>query len=189
MDRLAQATWLIVGLALGSWVRQLGVNAVAEPKEDRGLIDGIVTYEDRKPVKGATVYAEPLGRPMSAIIPHADTDETGYLAIHIPSSWFGKFAVAAKKEDEDYPDMSKQFYSDGKFETVTLTSTHPAETVILRLGPKAGVLVGTVADAVSNALLSPCVEFRRASEAIVSSSPTICQKSRWSVGSHSRANH
>jgi hypothetical protein len=101
---------------------------------------------------------------MSTIIPQAETDETGYFRIDIPSWWFGKFAVAAKKEDEDYPDMSKQFYSDGKFETITLTSGHPAETVIIRLGPKAGVLVGTVADAASNAPLSPCIEFRRASE-------------------------
>ncbi len=101
---------------------------------------------------------------MGAIIPHADTDETGYFAIHIPRSWFGKFAVAAKKEDEDYPDMGTQFYSDGKFKTITLTSDHPAETVIIRLGPKGAVLLGTVADAVSNAPLSPCVEFRRASE-------------------------
>jgi len=26
----------------------------------------------------------------------------------------GKFAVTAKKEDEDYPDMSSAFYSEGR---------------------------------------------------------------------------
>jgi len=164
MGRLRLVKWLIVAIALGPRAQQPDVNAVAGPKEGKGLIDGIVTYEDRNPVKGATVYAVPLGRPMGAIIPHADTDETGYFAIHIPRTWFGQFAVAAKKEDEDYPDMSKQFYSEGKFETITLTSGHPAETVLIRLGPKAGVLLGTVVDAVSSAALSPCVEFRRASE-------------------------
>src|SRR6267143_297756 len=167
MKHMSQRTAVIslsvaVGLVLS--IQQSRLNAIPKPKDDRGLIDGIVAYEDKKPVKGATVYAVPLGRPMGAIIPHADTDETGYYAIHIPRSWFGKFAVAAKKEDEDYPDMSKQFYSDGKFETITLTSGHPAETVIIRLGPKAGVLLGTVADAVSDAPLSPCVEFRRVAE-------------------------
>jgi hypothetical protein len=101
---------------------------------------------------------------MGAMVPHADTDETGHFAIRIARSWFGKFVVAAKKEDEDYPDMSNQFYSDGKFQTVTLTPHHRHHTVIIRLGPKAGVLLGTVADAVSNAPLSPCVEFRRVSE-------------------------
>ena len=117
----------------------------ARKKDDTGLIDGIVTYEDRKPVKGATVYAVPLGRGMGAIIPHADSDETGHYAIRISRSWFGKFAVVAKKEDEDYPDMSKQFYSDGKFQTVNLSANHPNATVIIRLGPKAGVLLEAVA--------------------------------------------
>ncbi len=101
---------------------------LAQTDVETGLIDGTVVYEDGIPTKGATVYAYPLGRPMATIIPQADTDEIGYFRIEIPSSWFGKFAVAAKKEDEDYPDMSKQFYSDGKFQTITLTSGHPAET-------------------------------------------------------------
>lgn len=101
---------------------------------------------------------------MGAIIPHADSDETGYYAIRISRSWFGKFAVAAKKEDEDYPDMSRQFYSDGKFQTVNLSASHPKATVIIRLGPKAGVLLGTVIDAVTKAPLRPCVEFRRSAE-------------------------
>jgi hypothetical protein len=70
---------------------------------------------------------------MAAIIPLAETDETGYYAIHISGSWFGKFAVAAKKEDENLPHMSNQFYSDGNFQTATLTASHPTETVIVRL--------------------------------------------------------
>lgn len=138
------------------------VAAMAE--ERAGVIDGTVVYEDGKPAKGATVYAVPLGRPLLAIIPHDDTDEAGHFAIHIHRSWFGRFAVAAKKEDEDYPDTSEQFYSDGKFDTVTLTSRHPAANVTIRLGPKAGILVGTVADAVTGAPLNPCVDFARASE-------------------------
>ena len=164
MNQRTAVISLSVATALVLSIQHSTLVAVPKPKDDRGLIDGIVTYENRKPVKGATVYAEPLGRPMGAIIPHADTDETGYFAIHISRSWFGKFTVTAKKEDEDYPNMSWQFYSDGKFETISLTSKHPAETVIIRLGPKAGVLLGTVANAVSNAPLSPCIEFRRASE-------------------------
>ena len=151
---------LVLGLSAGQQNKKLVIQTDAE----MGLIDGTVLYEDGRPAKGATVYSSPLARPIIGIIPHADTDETGHFRIDIPSSWFGKFAVAAMKEDEDYPDMSKQFYSDGKFKTITLTSVHPTETVIIHLGPKAGVLVGTVAEAVSNTPLSPCVEFRRATE-------------------------
>jgi hypothetical protein len=155
---------VVVELALGLSAARQSEKPVVQQDAKTGSIDGTVLYEDGRPTKGATVYASPLGRPIIGIIPHADTDETGYFRIAIPSSWFGRFAVAAKKEDEDYPDMSTQFYSDGKFETITLTSGHPTQTVAIHLGPKAGVLVGTVAEALSNTPLSPCVEFRRASE-------------------------
>jgi hypothetical protein len=137
---------------------------VPAPKDEGGLINGTVTYGDGEPVNGATVYAVPLGKALVAILPHANSDESGHFSIRIARSWFGDFAVAAKKEDEDYPDMSQQFYSDGKFRTVTLSANHPSRDVVIQLGPKGGVLVGTVADAFTSAPLSPCVEFRRALE-------------------------
>jgi hypothetical protein len=152
---------LAIGLCFSSRLR----NAPPDRTEtESGLVNGTVLYEDGRPVHGATVFASPIGRPIGAIIPHSNSDETGHFAIRVPGSWFGGFAVAAKKEDEDYPDMSRQFYSDGKFQTVTLTTLNPTATVTIRLGPKAGVLIGTVADAVTGAPLSPCVEFKRALE-------------------------
>jgi hypothetical protein len=154
-------TSLIAVVVLSSGAQQRNVKSDAQMDVDAGLIDGTVCYDDGKPVKGATVNAVPLGRPMSTLIPYAQTDDTGYFAIHIPRSWFGKVAVAAKKEDEDYPDMSMEFYNDGKFETVKLTSDRSVATVAIRLGPKAGVLLGTVADAVTGEPLSPCVELER----------------------------
>jgi hypothetical protein len=136
--------------------------ALVSIQADTGLIEGTVTYEDGKPTKGATVYAHPTDRGMAAIVPHGDTDEKGYFAIrHL---WLGKFAVTAKKEDEAYPDMSNAFYGDGKFEAVTLISDRFSATVAIRLGAKAGILRGTVTDAVTGASLNPCVDFRRASD-------------------------
>jgi hypothetical protein len=155
---------LIGGMLLNSGAQQESVTPLAQTEAETGLIDGTVIYGDGKPVKNATVYAVPLGQDMGAIIPHADTDEAGHFAIHIFPSWFGEFAVAAKKEDEDFADMSQQFYSDGKFETVTLTSTNRTANVTIRLGLKAGVLLGTVTDAETGAPLSPCAELKRASE-------------------------
>lgn len=155
-------TWMIVAIVLSWWKPQQSSMRVLAQEDHRGLIDGIVTYEDKKPVKGATVYAQPMGRPTSGITPHANKDETGYFAIHISPSWFGKFAVGAEKLDESYLNMTNQFYSDGKFESVVLTSRNRTVTVIIRLGPKAGILLGTVADAVTGVPLNPCVEFRRA---------------------------
>jgi len=133
-------------------------------KDEGGLINGTVTYEDGKPAEDATIYADPLGRSLGAIIPHANSDESEHFSIHLARSWFGDFAVAAEKQDEDYPNMSQQFYSDGKFRIVTLSANQPTQAVVIQLGPKAGVLQGTVTDAFTNAPLNPCVEFRRASE-------------------------
>jgi hypothetical protein len=135
---------------------------ISETESNDGLIDGTVFYDDGKPVKGATAYADPLGVDIGAVIPHADTDEAGRFIIHIPRSWFGKFAVTAGKESEDYPTRMHQFYSNGKFETVILSSDHPFASVNIRIGPKAGVLEGKVTDAATGAPLRPCVEFRRA---------------------------
>src|SRR5215468_9566733 len=100
--------------------------------ENDGVIQGTVTYEDGKPVKGATVYAQLLGRPMKGIVPHATTDEAGHFVIsHL---WLGKYAVGGEKLDEDYANMTNQFYSDGKFGTVVLSSRSPVASVRVQLG-------------------------------------------------------
>jgi hypothetical protein len=74
-------------IALSAWAQRPSVNVVTLTQDDRGTIDGIVTYEDRKPVKDATVYAVPMGRPMGAIVPHANTDETGSSQFTSFPSW------------------------------------------------------------------------------------------------------
>jgi hypothetical protein len=60
--------------------------------------------------------------------------------------------------------MQSYFYDDGKTDRVALTVRQRSATVTVLLGPKAGILVGTVADAVTGAPLNPCVDFRRASD-------------------------
>lgn len=132
------------------------------PAESSGFIEGTVAYEDGRPVKGATVTAMPLGVPLATLIPQAETDEKGHFSIR--PLWLVRYAVGAKKEDKNYADTTMQFYSDGAFQTVTLTDDHPTATIAIRLGPKAGVLMGTVADAVTGAPLMPCVELIRALE-------------------------
>jgi len=134
----------------------------ASAEEDKGVIQGTVIYEDGNPVNGATVYASAMFGLGAGITPNAKTDETGHFVIaHL---LLGKYAVTGEKQDEDYPRMVDRFYNSDKFETVTLTSQHFTASVTVRLGPKAGVLVGTVADALTNAPINPCAEFRRAKE-------------------------
>lgn len=47
--------------------------------------------------------------------------------------------------------------------TVTLTALEPAATVQIRLGPKTGVLVGTIGDAITGAPLNACAGFKNIS--------------------------
>jgi hypothetical protein len=129
-----------------------------EPRS--GRIEGTVLYKSGEPVKDATVEAHPLDRGLAGIIPHADTDEFGHF--QITRLWLGKFAVTAKKETEGYPNRNG-FYRDGKIDPTTLSPSHLSATVTIILGPKAGILIGTVKDAVTGAPLDPCVDFHRVS--------------------------
>lgn len=162
MNRGKLAYLVFTAIALSLCAQQAGVSILAAADVGPGAIEGSVLYGNGSPAIGATVYSQPMDRGMAGIIPHAKTDEAGHFSI--PNLWLGKFAVGAEKLDEDYPNMTMQFYSDGKFETVILTSAHSAATVSIRLGPKAGILMGTVADAVTGTPVNPCVEFRRAKE-------------------------
>jgi hypothetical protein len=128
--------------------------------ENEGVIQGTLIYEDGKPVKDATVHAEPLDRAMTGIVPYATTDKNGHFVVaHL---LLGKYAVGGEKPDEGYPNMTIPFYSDFKFDTVVVSSRNPVANVRVHLGPKAGILVGTVVDSLTSAPLNPCVEFRRA---------------------------
>jgi len=152
---------LLVGAVLCSCTRQSALRVVSAD-EGPGLIEGTVIYEDGRPAKGATVTAFPLDRGLAAKVPSADTDELGHFQIdHL---WLGTFAVTAKKEDEGYPDMNSGFYSDSEITPITLSLSHPSASDTILLGPKAGILIGAVTDAVTGTPLDPCVDFHRASD-------------------------
>ena len=159
MSRLVLVTSMVATL-LSSCARRSGVTVVSA--EGPGRIEGAVIYEDGLPAKGATVSASPLDWGLAAKVPSTDTDEQG--SFQINDLRLGRYEVTAKKEDEGYPDMQSYFYSDGKTDRIALTVRQPSATVTVLLGPKAGILVGTVADAVTSAPLNPCVDFRRASD-------------------------
>ena len=130
---------------------------------DLGSVNGTVTNEEGKAVAGATVYANPIDRPIIGIVPHSETDATGHFAIHgLP---WGRYGISAKKEEDGYPGMLFEFFArNHATQKVTLGPDNPTTTVTIRLGPKAGKLTGTVTDAVTTAPLNPCVEFRWASD-------------------------
>jgi hypothetical protein len=159
MSRTALLSLLVVATVLSCCARQQNLKVVAAdgPCE----IEGTVIYAEGRPANHATVSALPTDRGMVAKVPSADTDELGHF--HIKHLWLGEFEVTAKKEDEGYPDTGSSFYSDGKVDRTKLTSFLQSATVTVLLGPKAGILVGTITDSVNGAPLNPCVDFRRAS--------------------------
>jgi hypothetical protein len=140
------------------------VGGIHAPSQvNRGSIGGIVVNKRGQFVEKATVYADVLGnRPYIGLIPQGETDETGHFAIQ-GLEW-GQYAVSAKKEEEDYPEMRQAFYSGGTMLTVMLRPPDANVTVTIRLGPKAGVLVGAVRDAVTGDPLNPCVRLTRVSD-------------------------
>ena len=68
MSRRTVVISLGVAIALAWPIQQFSLNAVARPKDDRGLINGIASYGNKRPLKGTAVYAAALQRPMSGTL-------------------------------------------------------------------------------------------------------------------------
>lgn len=130
--------------------------------ERQGRVGGTVIYENGRPTKGATVSASPLDGGLIGKVPSADTDDLGHFQIN--RLWLGRYSVTARKENEGYPDTDSGFYNENKVAPITLSFSHLSANVTIVLGPKAGILRGTVADAVTGAPLDPCVDFHIASD-------------------------
>jgi hypothetical protein len=144
----------------------IGVLVVASLSfgQDNGSVHGTVVDDGGTPVKGATVYAQPLDRPMAGIIPHNISDESG--SYSISKLDFGRYSVWAAKPDEGYPELNFAFYTGfhAKLPVIKFSAQHQSATVVLHLGKEAGILKGTVADAVTGKPLNANVEFRWVSE-------------------------
>ena len=144
----------------------IGVLVVASLSfgQDNSSVHGTVADDRGIPVKGATVYAPPLDRPMAGIIPHDISDENG--SFSISKLDYGRYSVSAAKPDEGYPELHFAFYTGfhAKLSVITLSAEHKSATVAVHLGKKAGILKGTVADAITGKPLNANVEFRWVSE-------------------------
>src|SRR5207249_4828697 len=139
MDRLRRL-WLPL-LAISFLIPAQGT----EVRE--GAIQGVVLGEGRQPVRGAKVHAELTGVPMSTLIRYVETDENGFFLID--QLEFGKYYVAAKNEEEEYGDSGFSFFNDQPVRTAQISAQHRIADVVINLGPKAGVLTGTISNAVT----------------------------------------
>jgi hypothetical protein len=132
--------------------------------QDSGSVHGTVFDKTGLRVKGAAVFAQPLDRPMAGRIPQDISDEHG--SFTISKLEYGRYSVSAAKPDEGYPELNFAFYSGfhAKLSVTRLSVQHKSAKVALHFGKKAGILKGTVADAVTGEPLNANLEFRWVSE-------------------------
>lgn len=116
----------------------------ANSSQPEGTISGTVLNEDGQSFKGVQVCTYMMGAPSGSREARggclATTDDAGQFRIdHVA---MGTFGVEAIKPDQGYIAFAgtsvKQF--------VTLTSSQSSATVVLKLGPKAGVLLPSAKD-------------------------------------------
>lgn len=110
-----------------------------------GVIQGVVLGEGGRPVGGAKVHAELKGVPMAKAIRYVETDENGFFLID--QLEFGTYYVSAKNEEEEYGDIGFSFFSDQPVPMAQISAQRRIADVVINLGPKAGILTGTISDA------------------------------------------
>jgi Family of unknown function (DUF6843) len=110
-----------------------------------GVIQGVVLGEEGRPVRGAKVHAELKGVAMHKAIRYVETDENGFFVID--QLEFGTYYVSAKNEKEEYGDSGFSFFNDQPVPMAQISAQHRIAEVVVNLGPKAGILTGTISDA------------------------------------------
>lgn len=143
----------------------------------QGTITGTVVDETGKPLAGAKVHITERDRLVGhRLIQSYETDASGCFRISdVP---WGTYFVLAAKEGAGYPDPEGTFYSDNVAPTVTLAEGLPSADLIVKLGPKAGVLeLGPVTDsATGKAIPLASVTVRRASDPNLFISASVTQR-------------
>jgi hypothetical protein len=135
---------LLFPLLLGTFA----VSQSSDPTPFDGEVRGTVVDLDGKPVSDATVYVVQE----SALITDAYPTE---MKSDLRGSFdfgerlgHGVYRIYARKEKDGYPDRSAAFYRSPDFQpqTVQLYGAHPEATIEVKLGDRAGVLIGKVTD-------------------------------------------
>lgn len=116
------------------------------PQQETGSITGRVVDAEGKPIYGALVQALPQ-KGNTGALPRGRTNRRGIFTINKVE--VGTYYLSASKKEAGYGDFWNRFYSAGFVEDLEVT-VYAGQTVScgdIRLGPKAGKLVGTLRDA------------------------------------------
>ena len=131
-----RATWL---LALVLLTASLAYSQVAV----EGKVVGTVVDELDQPLNGAEVCTRMSSSAGTVGNCLAITDKAGQFEMdHLP---LGTFGIVASKTDDGYTEL----HQAPGMQTVTLSAGAPQASIVLKLGPKEGILVPVVKDAVT----------------------------------------
>jgi hypothetical protein len=162
---------LILGLVVATSL------CAGQDRDSVGVVRVTVLDGRDLPVQGAKATASPVlprGCVLGYALPDCLSDRAGrcMLRLSYGGKCLGRYIIWASKEEDDYPPLFLSFYSAAdpasKQTEVTLLGKQPSEAVIVHLGKRAGVLVGTVADAVTGKPLNANVAFRWVSDPTIS---------------------
>jgi hypothetical protein len=127
----------------------LGFSQAPETSATRGKVLGKVLNEQGQPVVGAKVFLTLSDNaPHIGGIRHSLTDGDGLFSI--PDLAFAVYRVDTEAETEGFAHTYWAFYTAGLPPvTVALTSKAPVADLVLIVGPKAGMITGSISDAVT----------------------------------------
>ncbi len=117
-----------------------------------GVIQGVVRDDVANPLPGAKVHAELKGVAMAKAIRFVESDQNGFFVIDRLD--FGTYYVEAMKEEDGYGGMSWSFFNDKPLPTVQISAQTRIADIVVSLGPKAGILTGTIRDAITGKPIS-----------------------------------
>jgi hypothetical protein len=117
----------------------------AQPRPSTGVIRGIVVNEYSQPVAGADVTAQLTDELHQGMVRYVQTDAAGRFVINGLKS--ARYQVFAMKEADGYANPRWFIYDNRTVPVVQLSDAAPASDVLVKIGPKAARISGTITDA------------------------------------------
>lgn len=130
-------------LFIGLWISHPN-NAFCQAQQ-RLVITGQVVDQDGRPVSHASVFAYP--DQLFGGLPSAVADGSGKFSIEVENG--GRYRLTAGKVAEQYANLSSSFHYPvpATMPEVNVGIYQPTPFVMVKLGPRAGTLTGSVVDA------------------------------------------
>jgi hypothetical protein len=156
-------TFLNAAFALVVLGQATALGQVAPVAPVKGVIRGTVVDEKGGRVSNSTVYVSSTkgNQTLSGRLPpSARSDQQGHFVIR--ELILDEYEVTAYNDEQAYPDLMGtwlSFYKPAPKPRVRLTAAQPEAAVELRLGPKVGILMGTIDDATTGQGLDACAGF------------------------------